>query len=408
MVDDQDSFTADDIMSRTLVSIDEDSTVNEAVTTLRNSNVKDVVVFSKKRYAGTFGYRQLFRIYGKDFQKTSIKPYLSRPPLIPQDTKLPQIADKMYRLDLKMIPVGKDGSVSGVITESDIVKEALKSGMFKDIRAQDIMSPEPMTIKHDETLAKALKIMRENDIGRLPVMDKDENLKGFVESTDIIERFLTQKENYTGLIEIAPSGKESTVDSHSYAPQEISDKKIDISSFMRTDMVIGYPDDEVSDIFTPKYTETISTVLIEDDGRLIGIISQGDIVRHISALAEKKTMLVWISGIDDLDLYDFDVREMYRMIEETASKLSKKTEINAFSVHVKTYNDSGKRMKYSLRCRLSTAKHIFVAGHDSWDLRDAFGQLMDKMERLVIQLWDKKRHDMQESRRQSIYFEGVD
>ncbi|MCK5594365.1 MAG: hypothetical protein KAI18_03920, partial [Candidatus Aenigmarchaeota archaeon] len=117
---------------------------------------------------------------------------------------------------------------------------------------------------------------------------------------------------------------------------------------------------------------------------------------------------VWISGIDDLDLYDFDVREMYRMIEETASKLSKKTEINSFSVHVKTYNDSGKRMKYSLRCRLSTAKHIFVAGHDSWDLRDAFGQLMDKMERLVIQLWDKKRHDMQESRRQSVYFEGVD
>ena len=119
-------------------------------------------------------------------------------------------------------------------------------------------------------------------------------------------------------------------------------------------------------------------------------------------------MLVWISGIDDLDIYDFDVREMYRMIEETASKLSKKTEINAFSVHVKTYKDSGKRMKYSLRCRLSTAKHIFVAHDDSWDLRDAFGQLMDKMERLVIRSWDKKRHDMQESRRQSVYFEGID
>ncbi|MBW6462398.1 MAG: CBS domain-containing protein [DPANN group archaeon] len=408
MIDDISSFNAIDIMSRTIVTIDESSTVNDAITQLRNNNIKNLIVLSKKKYKGIFSYRQLFSIYGKDIQKISIKPYIQRPPIIPPDTTLPQIADKMHKLNLKIIPIGDDDALRGVITQSDIVKEAINSKIFKEIRAQDIMSPKPITMQDDETLAKALQIMREHNISHIPILNKDGIIKGLVESKDIIGHILTLKESYGGLMEISPSGKGSTVDSHSYISQKISDKTINISSFMKTEMVIGHPDDKISDIYTSKGERPIPTVLIKENDRLIGIITPKDIVRHTSDLVEKKTMLIWISGARNIVLDNFYLREMYRMIEETASKLSKKTDINAFSVHVKTYNIEGKRIKYSLRCRLSTAKHIFVASHDSWDMRDAFGQLMDKIERLVIQSQEKIIHNMQENRRQTIYFEGVD
>lgn len=401
-------ITAADIASRDIVYIDKDSATGDAVTELRNRELHNLLVCSGKRYIGVFGYKQLFRLYGKNMQKTVIKPYISRPPLIAPETTIPKIADYMYRLDSKIIPVGNAENVIGIVSESDIMDKALRSGMFRDIKAGDIMSPKPITMRHDETLGKALQLMRENDISRLPVLDTDEKLAGIVESKDIVKKILLEKESYGELIEISPSQRGSTVEGEAYAPSEVSDRDVKISALMKTEMIVGGPEDSVESFFAPRDTGQVSTVLIEEDGRLIGIISPKDIVRHISALAEKKRMLVWISGIDDLGLYDFDIRELYRMIGETASKLSKKTEINAFSVHAKKYKDSGKRMKYSLRCRLSTAKQIFVAGHDGWDIRDVFGQLMDKIERLVIQSWDKKRGDMQDSRRKYVYFEGVD
>ena len=328
--------------------------------------------------------------------------------MISPETKLPQVADYMYRLDFKLIPIGEDKSVSGIISESDILKKALQSGMFKDIRAKDIMSLKPVTIRDTETLGKGLQLMRENDISRLPVLDINEKVIGLVDSMDFVERMLSKKESYGELIEISPSQKGSTVEGEAYAPSEISDKDISISALMRTDMTFGNPDDPVEGLFTPKATKEISTVLIEENGSLVGILSPKDIVRHISALAEKKKMLVWISGIRGLDFSDFEVRELYRMLEETAAKLSKKIKVNTFSIYVKRYRVSGKRAKYSLRCRLTTARDVFTASYSGWDIRDAFGQLMDNTERMVIESWDKKRKDTQESRRKSVYFEGVD
>ena len=401
-------ITAIDIASKNIFYLNKGSVVGDAVSELRNRRIHNVLVCSGKKYTGVFGYRQLFRLYGRPLKKTDIMPYISRPPVISPETKLPQVADYMYRLDFKLIPIGEDKSVSGIISESDILEKALQSGMFKDIRAKDIMSLKPVTIRDTETLGKGLQLMRENDISRLPVLDINEKVIGLVDSMDFVERMLSKKESYGELIEISPSQKGSTVEGEAYAPSEISDKDISISALMRTDMTFGNPDDPVEGLFTPKATKEISTVLIEENGSLVGILSPKDIVRHISALAEKKKMLVWISGIRGLDFSDFEVRELYRMLEETAAKLSKKIKINTFSIYVKRYRVSGKRAKYSLRCRLTTARDVFTASYSGWDIRDAFGQLMDNTERMVIESWDKKRKDTQESRRKSVYFEGVD
>ena len=410
MTSDITGITAADIVSRKIFFLDQDSVAGDAVTELKNRDVHNLLVCSGKNYTGVFGYKQLFRLYGRPLARTRLKPYISRPPLIAPETTLPKIADYMYRLDSRIIPVGNAENVIGIVSESDIMEKALRSGMFKDIRARDIMSLEPVTIRQDETLGKALQLMRENDISRLPVLDTDEKLAGIVESKDIVKKILLEKENYGEFIEISPSQRSSTVEGEAYAPSEVSDRDIKISALMETEMIVGGPEDSVESFFAPRDTGQVSTVLIEEDGRVSGILSPKDIVRHISALAERKKMLVWISGIRDLDFSDFEVKELYRMLEDTAAKLSKKIKINTFSIYTKRYKVSGKRAKYSLRCRLCTAGNSFVSKHDGWDIIDAFGQLMSHMERLVAGSLDHKRGGIRESHRKAKYFErqGID
>ncbi|MDD3853365.1 MAG: CBS domain-containing protein, partial [Syntrophomonadaceae bacterium] len=52
------------------------------------------------------------------------------------------------------------------------------------MKVKDRMSTNVMTVQMDSSLTEAFRIMKENDIRRLPVMDKD-NLMGIITLSDL-------------------------------------------------------------------------------------------------------------------------------------------------------------------------------------------------------------------------------
>lgn len=69
--------------------------------------------------------------------------------------------------------------VRGIITEGDLLKYFNKNKTISEI-----MSRKVITISSNEDIDRALEIMRENSIKRLPVVDKGE-LVGMLTLTDI-------------------------------------------------------------------------------------------------------------------------------------------------------------------------------------------------------------------------------
>jgi CBS domain-containing protein len=55
------------------------------------------------------------------------------------------------------------------------------------MRITDLMTPNPITVASDATASTAAKIMRDHDLGSLPVVDQD-RLVGFITDRDIIVR----------------------------------------------------------------------------------------------------------------------------------------------------------------------------------------------------------------------------
>src|SRR5688500_13902661 len=51
--------------------------------------------------------------------------------------------------------------------------------------ARDIMTPDPQCVKEDETLVDAARLMRDLDVGALPICGNDERLKGMLTDRDI-------------------------------------------------------------------------------------------------------------------------------------------------------------------------------------------------------------------------------
>jgi CBS domain-containing protein len=76
----------------------------------------------------------------------------------------------------------------GIVTDRDIVIEIIaKSLDFNDFSVGDIMSPQLISVQENEGVFETIKLMRNNGIRRIPVVDREGGLEGIVSVEDILD-----------------------------------------------------------------------------------------------------------------------------------------------------------------------------------------------------------------------------
>jgi CBS domain-containing protein len=104
----------------------------------------------------------------------------------PEDT-VKSLAQRMIKENIgDMVVISGSGIVAGIATERDIIKEMVVScGNIEEVKVQDIMSKDLVTIGPEATLEEAADVMVKNKIKKLPVIDKG-RLVGIVTATDLV------------------------------------------------------------------------------------------------------------------------------------------------------------------------------------------------------------------------------
>src|SRR5438132_12892065 len=83
-----------------------------------------------------------------------------------------QAATLMKQEDCGSIPAVEDGRLVGIVTDRDIVIRGVAAGSGpKTQRVSTVMSADPVTIRPDDDLADAEKVMAVRQIRRLPVVE---------------------------------------------------------------------------------------------------------------------------------------------------------------------------------------------------------------------------------------------
>lgn len=121
----------------------------------------------------------------------------------PEDT-LQQAAQLMADLDVGIIPVAEGGNkLHGVITDRDIVVRAVAKGMdINSTKISDCMSGKVVSVSSDATADDAARIMAENQVRRLPVVDGNK-LCGIVAIGDLAVVGIHENEAGFALSEIS-------------------------------------------------------------------------------------------------------------------------------------------------------------------------------------------------------------
>jgi CBS domain-containing protein len=102
------------------------------------------------------------------------------------DTSILEIARKMRDGDIGATPVIENQRLAGMVTDRDIVIRVLAEG--GDVRtktARDAMSPGILYCYADDTVEAVLENMGDQQIRRLPVVDREKRLVGVVSLGDL-------------------------------------------------------------------------------------------------------------------------------------------------------------------------------------------------------------------------------
>jgi CBS domain-containing protein len=108
------------------------------------------------------------------------------PQVIAPHSTLHEAADLMRSLDVGFLPVCGSGRLVGLLTDRDITVRGVAEGEDPwDGRVRDVMTPEVVYCFEDDEVAEAARIMEENQVRRLPVLNQDRRLVGIVALGDL-------------------------------------------------------------------------------------------------------------------------------------------------------------------------------------------------------------------------------
>jgi CBS domain-containing protein len=108
----------------------------------------------------------------------------SSPRTIAASTPLPDAARLMRDEDVGSLPIVEGDRLAGIVTDRDIAVRAVAEGRL-DATAGEIASREIVTVDPQQPLSEASRLMAEHQVRRLPVCEEDGRLVGMLAQADV-------------------------------------------------------------------------------------------------------------------------------------------------------------------------------------------------------------------------------
>lgn len=120
------------------------------------------------------------------------------------------------------------------------------------LKAKDIMTTEVVAVSKDADIYRAIRMMVENNVTGLPVIDKDRMLVGVVTEKDVLKLLY-----------------------------EVEDRPGKVEDYMTKAVVAFDQETEIGTVADGLAASHFRRVPILNQGRLVGIISRKDVIKHI-------------------------------------------------------------------------------------------------------------------------------
>ena len=224
---------ASDVMTQRIKFLTLDHTINDFLEFMVENKVRHVVIFdpptepgTKPFFVGIISERDVLRYTQPDAAKTidateykkgtreRLVQFVTRKPIcVSPNTPVHKLISVMIQNHIDMIPVLDDTKPVGIITTTDILKllitfdtavrklsqvletapskdpdQATALNAWTDRAAKDIMTAPPSCLGLEDTLEKAIKLLKNKGFRHVPITNESGRIVGIVSDRDILRR----------------------------------------------------------------------------------------------------------------------------------------------------------------------------------------------------------------------------
>src|SRR5436853_2237213 len=115
---------------------------------------------------------------------------------VPSDSVM-KAAQLMKSEDVGPIPIVEDKEekkLTGIVTDRDLaIKVVAEARDPKTTQIEEVMSEGLVTCRENDDVRSVLQLMEENQLRRIPVVDKNDCLKGIIAQADVATRLSSAK-----------------------------------------------------------------------------------------------------------------------------------------------------------------------------------------------------------------------
>ena len=120
------------------------------------------------------------------------------------------------------------------------------------LKVEDVMVEDVVTIRADETVLQAAKLMNKNEIGCLIVVRRDRAV-GILTERDLLKRIVSKSRD---------------------------PKKTKVRQIMTKPLIAGHPNMDIEDATRLMFDSKIKKLPVLEDGKLVGLVTLTDLVRY--------------------------------------------------------------------------------------------------------------------------------
>jgi len=116
-----------------------------------------------------------------------VRELMSKDPIkLDANSPITEAAKQMRSANVGAVVVEEKGKIAGIVTDRDIAIRAVADGRDpKSTRLADICSKDLTTISPDDNVDRAIEVMREKAIRRVPVVDGQNQVVGILSLGDL-------------------------------------------------------------------------------------------------------------------------------------------------------------------------------------------------------------------------------
>jgi CBS domain-containing protein len=362
-----------DIAEPEFVEVDSETRLAKVRSIFERENPKGIVVTRDGEYAGVIGERQLVRSRVDDDAKAGALLKASRQktsaPRVDRHEDVRETARMLVEAGTKIAPVYEGEKLYGIVSADAILEAVLEN--LDAIDVEQIYTDDVVTIGESDHLGKAINLLREHGISRLPVLGDDGKLAGVLTTHDIVD-FAVRDDERQGRGDRRGD----------------TDRMLDIPVYdlMSEPALTTHPGESVEVAVERMLENDIGGLVVTataSDAAVAGVLTKTDVLRALT-FTEEQQMDVQITNIE---LLDDTTREA--VVEDLTQVVNKYERMQVLHAHIRFHEHKEKLRGTPLirsQIRLRTSEGQVAGSGEGYGADHAFHVALDRLERNVLEL----------------------